>query len=107
VVDFVFTASYQQAGRSKLENCASSFTYGPFLEQTVYDSPDYHRWGETDTIEHALLQCPTVVTFWRKIEPLLNKISNSNLPVTDSLKLLGKIPCENDPFSKQHVDLIN
>ena len=76
-------------------------------KMTVYDSPDCHRCGETDTIEHALLECPTVLTFWRKIEPLLNKISNSNLPVPDSLKALGKILCKNDPFSKQHVDLIN
>ena len=73
----------------------------------VSESPDCHRCGVTDTIEHALLECTVVVAFWNYIQSLINKISDNCLPLTAGLKLLGKVPREDDLFSRKHADLIN
>ena len=75
----------------------------------VSESPDCHRCGVTDTIEHALLECTVVVAFWNYIQSLslIDKISDNCLPLTAGLKLLGKVPREDDPFSRKHADLIN
>ena len=73
----------------------------------IQNSADCHRCGTTDTIEHALLECPAVVSFWNYVKTFVNKIANTNLQLTSEHKLLGKIPTAQDPFSRQQADLIN
>ena len=48
----------------------------------VYDSPNCHQCGMTDTIEHALLECPRVVNFWNYVQTFIDKISANNLQLT-------------------------
>ena len=73
----------------------------------VYNSSVCHRCGATDTIEHALIDCPIIDAFWSKVQPLIDKIANNNLPLTVELKVLGKVPQTSDLFSRKHTDLIN
>ena len=73
----------------------------------VYNSSVCHRCGVTDTIEHALIDCPVIDAFWTKVQPLIDKIANNNLPLTVGVKVLGKVPKTSDLFSKKHTDLIN
>jgi len=73
----------------------------------VYDTADCHRCGATDTVEHSIIECPTIDNFWNHVQTFVDKISSNNLPLTTGLKLLGKIPRADDPFGKQNADLIN
>ena len=73
----------------------------------VYNSSVCHRCGVTDTIKHALIDCPVIDAFWTKVQPLIDKIANNNLPLTVGVKVLGKVPKTSDLFSKKHTDLIN
>ena len=73
----------------------------------VYDTADCYRCGATDTVEHSIIECPTIDNFWNHVQTFVDKISNNNLPLTTGLKLLGKIPRADDPFGKRNADLIN
>ena len=63
----------------------------------VWKSPLCHRCGERDTIEHAMIKCPLVDTFWRQVQHLINKVTNSTLPLTDDIKIIGRLPHRIDP----------
>ena len=43
----------------------------------LQDSANGFRCGETDTVEHAFLDCLTVVQFWIYIKTFIDKISSS------------------------------
>ena len=73
----------------------------------VYNSTLCHRCEVTDTIEHALIDCSIIDAFWTKVQPLIDKIADSNLPLTVGLKVLAKVRQTSDLFRKKHTDLIN
>ena len=73
----------------------------------VWKSPLCHRCGERDTIEHAVIKCPLVDTFWRQVQHLINKITNSTLPLTDDIKIIGRLPHRIDPLTILKTDLVN
>ena len=66
-----------------------------------------HRCEVTDTIEHALIDCSIIDAFWTKVQHLIDKITDSNLPLTVGLKVLAKVPQTSDLLRKKHTDLIN
>ena len=73
----------------------------------VNDSPNCDKCGRTDTIEHALIECPHVVNFWNYVQTFIDKISSNNLQLTVPIKCFGKIPKRDDAFSASHSNLIN
>jgi len=40
----------------------------------VYATPNCHRCGATHTLEHAIIDCPTVVNSWSEIQSMLIKL---------------------------------
>ena len=66
-----------------------------------------HHREVTDTIEHALIDCSIIDAFWTKVQHLIDKIADSNLPLTVGLKVFAKVPQTSDLFRKKHTDLVN
>ena len=50
----------------------------------VYPTPGCHRCGSIDTLEHAILECPTVLTFWNQIQTYVNNITDHKLTLLTS-----------------------
>jgi len=73
----------------------------------VHANPNCHRCGTTDTLEHALLDCPTVVNFWSKIQEYIDKITDHKLSVSTKIKILGRCKKENDNLEPRSLDLVN
>ena len=73
----------------------------------VYATPNCHRCGVTDTLEHAMVDCPTVDKFWNEIQAYVDKITNNMLTLTTQIKLFGRIKRKNDPLGSKTVDLVN
>ena len=73
----------------------------------VYATPNCHRCGVTDTLEHTLLDCPTVENFWSKIQAYVDKITNNMLTLTTQVKLFGKVKTKDDPLGSRKIDLVN
>ena len=73
----------------------------------VYATPYCHRCGETDTIEHAILNCPSVNTFWNLIQAYISKITDQKLTLSSQIKLFGKVKTRNGPFPQNSLDLVN
>lgn len=73
----------------------------------VYATPNCHRCGVTDTLEHTLLDCPTVENFWSKIQAYVDKITNNMLSLTTQVKLFGKVKTKDDPLGSRKIDLVN
>ena len=69
----------------------------------VHANPNCHRCGTTDTLEHALLDCPTVVNFWSKIQEYIDKITDHKLSVSTKIKILGRCKKENDNLEPLHT----
>lgn len=73
----------------------------------VYATPNCHRCGATDTLEHAMLDCPIVDNFWNEIQAYVDKITNKALSLTTQVKLFGKVKTKNDPLGSRTIDLVN
>ena len=73
----------------------------------VYATPNCHRYGATDTLEHTILDCPTVYIFWNEIQAYVDKITNKMLTLTIQIKLFGKVKTKNDPLGSRTIDLVN
>ena len=73
----------------------------------VYATPNCHRCGVTDTLEHAMLDCPTVDNFWNEIQAYVDRITNKMLTLTTQVKLFGKVKTKNDPLGSRTIDLVN
>ena len=73
----------------------------------MYATPNCHRCGVTDTLEHAILDCPTVDNFWNEIQAYVDRITNKMLTLTTQIKLFGKIKTKNDPLGSRTIDLVN
>ena len=73
----------------------------------VYATPNCHRCGATDTLEHTILDCPTVYIFWNEIQAYVDKITNKMLTLTIQIKLFGKVKTKNDPLGSRTIDLVN
>ena len=73
----------------------------------VYATPNCHRCGDTDTLEHAMLNCPTVDNFWNEIQAYVDKITNKMLTLTTQVKLFGKVKTKNDPLGSTKINLVN
>lgn len=73
----------------------------------VYATPNCHRCGTIDTLEHALLECPTVNRFWNLIQSYIDKLTSSNLTINHKDKLLGIVRRKNDTLEQRTVDLVN
>ena len=73
----------------------------------VYTTPNCHRCGVTDTLEHAMLACPFVDNFWNEIQAYVDKITNKMLTLPTQVKLFGKVKTKNDPLGSRTIDLVN
>ena len=73
----------------------------------VYPTPNCHRCGATDNLEHAILECPTVDNFWNQIQAYVDKINDQKLTLTTQVKLFGKVKTKNDPLGPRAIDLDN
>jgi exonuclease III len=73
----------------------------------VYATPNCHRCGITDTLEHALLECHIVDNFWNEIQAYVDKITNNMLKLTTQIKLFGKVKRKNDSLDSRTIDLVN
>ena len=71
----------------------------------ILDSANCHRCGAIDNIEHALLECGSVRTFWIHVNHLISKITANKVSLTPEFKMLG-IMHRND-LDKRTLDLIN
>ena len=73
----------------------------------LLDTPNCHRCGSIENIEHALLECRVVNDFWGYVEQFIRKLSENKLVLSPALKMLGKVPSANDPVNSRAVALIN
>lgn len=73
----------------------------------VYATPNCHRCGVTDTIQHAMVDCPIVDKFWNEIQVYVDKITNNMLTLTTHIKLFGRIKRKDDPLGSRTIDLVN
>ena len=58
----------------------------------VYHTSLCHRCPHTDTIEHAILHCPSSHTFWLTLRPYLLTMTDNHLTLDESTKLFGLLP---------------
>ena len=73
----------------------------------ILDTPNCHRCDSIDNIEHALLECRAVDTFWGYVDQFIRKISENKLVLSSAIKMLGNAPSRGDPLSERAVALIN
>ena len=73
----------------------------------VWATPNCHRCGALDTLEHAFLDCPAIDQFWDQIQLYVDKITDRSLTLTTLFKLVGKTARRNDPLNKRKIDLVN
>ena len=73
----------------------------------ILSTPNCHRCGAIDNIEHAMLECRAVHGFWEYVGQFIRKISEKKLVLSPALKMLGKVPATDDPVSERAVALIN
>ena len=58
-------------------------------------------------IEHAMLECRAMHGFWGYVGQFIRKTSENKLVLSPVLKILGKVPAADDPFSERTVALIS
>ena len=63
--------------------------------------------NSVETIEHLLLYCPNLLTFWSTISVYINKITQLQVTVTPTLQLFGYTRKKNDLLSQRAVYLLN
>ena len=73
----------------------------------VWATPNCHRCGALDTLEHAFIDCPAIVQFWDQIQLYVDKITAKKLTLTTLLKLFGRTARRNDPMGNRKIDLVN
>ena len=73
----------------------------------ILSTPNCHRCGAIDNIEHAMLECRAVHGFREYVRQFIRKISEKKLVLSPVLKMLGKVPATDDPVSERAVALIN
>ena len=71
----------------------------------ILDSASCHRCGAIGNIEHALLECAPIRTFWTHVDHLIGKISGNKVSLTPGIKMLG--PVQGNDLSKRTLDLLN
>ena len=59
------------------------------------------------TLEHAILDCPTVRNFWHELQSYVDKITERKLTLTTQIKLFGKAKTKNDSLTPRSLDLVN
>ena len=73
----------------------------------VSPTPNCHRCGATDNLEHAMLKCPTVDNLWSQIQAYVDKMTDQKLTLNTQVKLFGKMKTKKDPLGPRLIDLIN
>ena len=73
----------------------------------ILDTPNCHRCGSIENIEHALLKCRVVNHYGGYVGQFIRKISENKLVLSPALKKLGKVPSADDPVNRGDVALIN
>ena len=73
----------------------------------VFPTPNCHRCGATDNLEHAMLECPTVDNLWSQIQAYVDKITDQRLTLNTQVKLFGKVKTKDDPLGPRSIDLVN
>ena len=72
----------------------------------VYPTMTCHNCTATETLDHLLLHCPTLVPFWRQIQTYIDKLTNPPITLTDSTKLFG-LPITNKDNERPTKLLVN
>ena len=52
-------------------------------------TPNCKRCGQIETLEHALLECPEVKQFWRKVAAIITRINGKQILLEDKVVFLG------------------
>ena len=73
----------------------------------MYPTPGCHRCGSIDTLEHAILECPTVLTFWNQIQTYVDKITDHMLTLSSQVKLFGKVKTKSANLQPRAIELVN
>ena len=63
--------------------------------------------NSVETIEHLLLQCPHLLTFWSTIGEYIDKITGKTLTLNPTLQLFGYIRKKNDQLGNRAAHLLN
>lgn len=74
---------------------------------TVYNSPNCHRCGQPETIEHLLLQCNEINSFWIIIQRYIDQLTENKVTLTDNTRLFGYRRQQNDPLDLRTINLLN
>ena len=90
---FISTADQQQTWWFKLEDHPQSYPHRVFF--------NWHRCSVTDTLEHGILDYPTVYNFWNQIQTYVDKITDGKLTFTAQVKLFEKVKTNNDPLNTE------
>ena len=78
-----------------------------FFRMAVHPTTQCPHCNSVETIEHLLLHCPHLLTFWSTISTYINKITRHQIAVTPTLRLFGYIRKKNDPLSNRALYLLN
>lgn len=73
----------------------------------VYPTTQCPHCNSVETLEHLLLHCPHLLTFWPTIRNYIDKITGKRLAVTPTIQLFGYLRTKNDPLSNRAVRLLN
>ena len=75
--------------------------------RTVHPTLNCHKCGFTETIDHLLLHCPHVITFWLQIHQYTDKLTLNRVKLSNTTKLLGYLRYIDDPLDQRTVNLLN
>ena len=70
---------------------------------TVYATPNCHRCGFTESIDHLLLRCPNNTSFWLQIQQYTDKLTENRVKLSNIMKLFGHLCCKDDHLSNSTV----
>lgn len=73
---------------------------------TVHPTPNCHLCGFPETLEHLLLHCTHITSFWLTIHQYVDKLTNCSVPLTNTTKLFGYLR-QDDPLDQATINLLN
>jgi len=74
---------------------------------TVHPTPNCHRCGFTESVDHLILHCPHVSIFWQQVQHYTGKLTENRLQLSNTIKLFGYLRSKDDPLSQYTINLLN
>lgn len=76
-------------------------------DMTVHNTPNCHHCNATETIEHLLLHCTQLRTFWTHIQTITDAATDSTVTLDDQTKLFGTTNTGQTPQDHDKYRLLN